>query len=61
MKKKLYTKPELSVTIIDNDISLVMMTDENNPPDKPVLPAAGQNREASPSQKSNFNENPFGE
>lgn len=38
MKKKVYSKPLLEVTYIDNMISLVMMTNEFTPPDKPTIP-----------------------
>lgn len=61
MRKKTYTKPELVTTIIDNEISLIMMTDGDTPPDKPGAAAAQQSGESSPTQQNNFNDNPFGE
>jgi len=57
MSKKVYTKPELEICFIDNEISLVMMTDEGTPPGK------GVNQEVvptGPAQQNNFEENPFG-
>jgi len=57
--KRNYIKPELQTIKLDREISLSMMTDENNPPDPPVgaPPAPAQ----SEFQKSNFKENPFNE
>ncbi|WP_066628386.1 hypothetical protein [Labilibacter marinus] len=63
MEKRIYTRPELSTTSIDNEISLIMMTDWETPPDKPTGPpsATQQSGESSPTQQNNFNDNPFGE
>ena len=60
MDKKTYTKPELHITIIDNEISLIMMTDEGGPPDKPVA-GGGEDPGPGPTEQNSFNENPFGE
>ncbi len=61
MKKKPYTKPELCTIFIDNEISLVMATSETEPPGGPGPTGAAQSQETSPTQKSNFNDNPFGD
>ncbi len=49
-KKKSYISPELTEHKIDNEISLIMMTDETTPPDKPRGAAMNPN---------SFEENPF--
>jgi hypothetical protein len=50
--KKTYLKPSIESIPIDRDISLIMMTDENNPPN----PAAAQ---PTPSGDDSFEQNPF--
>ncbi len=57
--KKTYTKPEVSAHRIDKEISLVMMTFEGEDP--PPFPTAAKSQEPNPTQKSNFEDNPFGE
>ncbi len=62
MSKKLkrkYSKPIVTPHIIDNEISLVMMTWTGGEPPPP--PAAAQGEQGSPTQQNSFNENPFGE
>ncbi len=64
MRKKAYTKPRIEINEIDNEISLVMMTDEYTPPDKPGPPSASQvapESESSPTQLNSFEDNPFGD
>ncbi|MCT4589688.1 MAG: hypothetical protein N4A71_17835 [Carboxylicivirga sp.] len=53
-KKKKYNRPELEAYQIDNEISLVLMTGETDPPDPPRRGAAQQ-------QPNSFEENPFEE
>ncbi len=57
--KKKYTKPTVSTHVIDNEISLVMMTFTGGEPPDP--PSAAQSDQPTPTQQNNFNENPFGE
>ena len=59
--KKIYSKPEVSVHNIDNEISLVMMTwIDDTPPPPPAIGGAPAAKER-PTQRSNFKDNPFGE
>ncbi|TAL64872.1 MAG: hypothetical protein EPN88_10405 [Bacteroidetes bacterium] len=55
LSKKLYTKPEISRVILDNSISLVMMT--TTPPNP--TPRGGGKGNDTPFQ-SPFGEKPFG-
>jgi len=59
MKKRNYYKPTIETHLVDSDISLVMMTynDENNPPDDPFGAAAQQEQ----LEQNNFESNPFEE
>ncbi len=56
--KKTYSKPEVTVHVIDNEISLVMMS-YIDPNDPPPPPASAQSDQTSPTEKSNFTTNPF--
>ena len=60
MKKRNYNKPQLKIYLIDMEISLVMMTynDENNPQDDPF---GGAPAPPPPQEKNTFSENPFEE
>jgi len=59
--KKKYSKPVVTTHNIDNEISLVMMTyvDPDDPPPPPS--SAAPTDQPTPTQRNNFNENPFGE
>nr|WP_319399322.1 hypothetical protein [uncultured Carboxylicivirga sp.] len=57
--KKTYQKPEMVTYKIDNEISLVMMTDEDNAPGGPGRTAPSTQSE--PLQQNNFESNPFEE
>jgi hypothetical protein len=52
--KKLYLKPEVNRVLIDNSISLVMMTAPPNPP-----PRGGGSKQSDPFS-SPFGDKPFG-
>ncbi len=60
MKKQNYHKPQIETYLIDKDISLVMMThnDEDNPPDDPFGTQAAPQQ---PTQQNSFESNPFEE
>ncbi|MBN2166074.1 MAG: hypothetical protein JW717_07350 [Marinilabiliaceae bacterium] len=57
--KKHYDKPGINAVFIDRSISLIMMTDEYNPPDPGDPPPGGMG--APPMQENSFKENPFQE
>lgn len=61
--KKKYSRPTLTQHLIDNEISLVMMTytDPDNPPPPPPGPSAAKSQSTSPTQLNSFEDNPFGE
>jgi hypothetical protein len=56
LPKKSYSKPEIRRTILDNSISLVMMT--NMPPNPPPRPRGGGKGADEPFQ-SPFGDKPF--
>ncbi|MCW3785731.1 hypothetical protein [Plebeiibacterium sediminum] len=59
MEKKIYLKPELEVTPIDNNISLVMMTDYENPPTEPLGNVEVEKTTIAPTQQNPYDENVF--
>ncbi len=63
MKKKLYSKPEIEFISIDNNISMVMMTDYSNPPDIPegegVAAQSSGQTEAASTYENPLEKNPF--
>lgn len=61
MKKRNYYKPILETHIIDQDISLVMMSynDENNPPGDPFGSESAQTDQQL--EQNSFESNPFEE
>lgn len=56
--KKTYVQPYIDNVIIDREISLIMMTGYEDPPDPPVRGAAQQSSEF---EKNTFNDSPFEE
>ena len=56
MSKRKYIKPQIDSIIIDNEISLILMSwdDEDNPPDDPFGAA---NQQANPFEENSFKDN----
>ena len=56
MTKKRYTKPKLLEIILDNEISLIMMT-YTDPDDPPPPPPGAASMQANPFEQNSFNNN----